>query len=150
MKPRYPELTKPLRVLTKKHAKFCLTQFQNDAFEELKKRFCSDRVVVLFDTSLLTRLYVDSSYAGTQATVAHKHTIDSERYWHRVDHTLRPWTPAESRYSQIERESNGILTEMCRNRMYIMGTHVEVVTDYAPLIPIYHVEGSKERPLKGR
>ena len=105
-------------------------------------------MVVPFDTALPTRLYVDSSYAGTQATVAQEHIVNQESCWRPVDHTSRAWTPAESRYSQMERESNGILTGMCMNRMYTMGTHVEVVTDHEPLIPIYSIEGSKERPLR--
>ena len=145
----YPELTKPLRDLTKKNAKFRWTDEEESAFQELKKRLCSDRVVVPFDTALPTRLYVDSSYAGTQATVAQEHIVKEQSYWRPVEHTSRAWTPAESRYSQMERESNGILTGMCMNRMYTLGTHVEVVTDHEPLIPIYSDEGSsKERPLR--
>ena len=144
----YPELTKPLRDLTKKNVKFKWTELEDSAFQELKKRLCSDRVVVPFDTALPTRLYVDSSYAGTQATIAQEHIVNQESCWRPVDHSSRAWTPAESRYSQMERESNGILTGMCMNRMYTMGTHVEVVTDHEPLIPIYSIEGSKERPLR--
>ena len=104
--------------------------------------------MVPFNTSLPTRLYVDSSYAGTQATGAQEHLTDDNSFWRPVDHTSRPWTPAEARYSQMERESNGILTGMWMNRMYTMGTHVEVVTDHEPLVPIYTVESSKERPIR--
>ena len=126
----YPELTKPLRDLTKKNVKFKWGDIEENSFEELKKRLCSDRVVVPFDTTLPTRLYVDSSYAGTQATVAQEHIVNTESCWRPVDHTSRAWTPAESRYSQMERESNGILTGMHMNRTYTLGTHVEVVTDH--------------------
>ena len=81
--------------------------------------------------------------------MAQKHKVNEVSHWRPVDHTSRAWTPAESRYSQMERESNGILTGMCMNRMYTLGTHVEVVTDHEPLIPIYSTEGSsKERPLR--
>ena len=44
----------------------------------------------------------------------------------------------ESVYPCIERESNGILTGMHMNKMYTLGTHVEVVTDHAPLLPAYN------------
>ena len=62
----------PLRVkrLNKENAKFRWTEIENKAFNEFKRLLCSDRVVVPFDTSLPTHLYVDSLYAGTQATVA--------------------------------------------------------------------------------
>ena len=44
----------------------------------------------------------------------------------------------EARYSQIERESNGILTGMLMNKMYTLGTPVEVVTDHEPLLSLYN------------
>ena len=66
----YPELTKPLQDITKKNVRFKWGDMEENSFEELKICLSSDRVVVSFDTTLPTRLYVDSSYAGTQATVA--------------------------------------------------------------------------------
>ena len=42
----YPELTAPLRNLTKKYARFRWGKTEEDAFEELKKRLCSDKVLV--------------------------------------------------------------------------------------------------------
>ena len=86
--------------------------------------------MVQFDTALSTRLYVNSSYAGTQATVAHEHIVKEHSYWRPVEHTSSACAPAESRYSQMERESNGILTGVSTNRMYTLGTDVEVVTDH--------------------
>jgi len=103
-----------------------------------------------------TRLYVDSSPVGTQATLAQQHTIGGEECWRSVNHTSRPWTPTEAGYSQIERESNGILTGMYMNKMYTIGTlnkmytigtHIEVVTDHNPLVPIY---GDKSKPKQLR
>ena len=97
-----------------------------------------------YDTKLETRLYVDSSHLGTQATVAQQHEVDGEKVWRPVNHTSRAWTPAESRYGQIERESNGILTGMSMNRMYTLGTEVEVVTDHEPLLDAYRRRKPKQ------
>ena len=134
----YPELTQPLRALTKKNARFVWNEKEDSAFVELKKRLCSDSVIAPFDNALETRLYVDASPVGTQATVAQGHIIDGKTCWRPVNHTSRAWTAPESGYSQIERESNGIVTGMHMNRMYTTGTHVEVVTDHEPLLPIYN------------
>ena len=133
----YPELTAPLRILTKKNAKFVWSSEHEQSFIQLKNRLTSDSVMVPFDTTLPTRLYVDSSPVGTQATLAQKHTCNSQSDWRPVNHTSRSWTETESHYSQIERESNGILTGMLMNRMYTIGTHIEIVTDHKPLVPIY-------------
>jgi hypothetical protein len=122
----YPELTEPLRELTKKNAHFIWGHRQNEAFEEIQIRLCSNRVLAPFDTSRQTRMYVDSSPVGTQATIAQLHKIYGENVWRPVNHTSRAWTTAEAGYSQIERESNGILTEMFMNKMYTLGTQVKL------------------------
>ena len=143
----YPELTKPLRNLTKKRVRFQWGEIEESAFQELKKRLSSDRVVVPYDSSKETRLYANSSPVGTQATVAQKHVIDGQEAWRPVNHTSRPWKPHESRYSQIEREGNGILTGMHMNRMYMLGTPVEIITDHKPLVNLY-IKNKKKRPVR--
>ena len=93
-----------------------------------------------------TRLYVDSSPVGTQATVAQGHTSSTgEILWHPVHHTSRSWTAAEAGYSQIEGESNGTLTGMLMNKMYTLGTMTEVVTDHKPLVNIYNDPGKPKQ-----
>ena len=134
----YPVLTEPLRRLAKKHATFIWGNREQASFDEIKKRLCSERVMSPYDTRLRTRLYVDSSPTGTQATLAQLHKHKGEDAWKPVNHTSRAWTKAEAGYGQIERESNGILTGMTMNKMYTLGTHVEVVTDHKPLIPLYN------------
>ena len=143
----YQELTAPLRAMTKKRARFVWGNKEVTAFDELKQRLCSERVLAPYDTKLKTRLYVDSSPEGTQATLAQEHKINNDKFWRPVNHTSRAWTPAESRYGQIERESNGILTGMFMQRMYTLGTYVEVVNDHKPLVSIY---GSKCKPKQLR
>ena len=70
--------------LTKKNVRFHWGQEQEEAFQQIKDRLCSDDVLVPYDTSLETRLYVDSSPVGTQATVAQKHHIDHEDVWRQL------------------------------------------------------------------
>lgn len=77
----YPELTEPLRALTRKGAKFVWDSAQKQSFDELKRRLCSNKVIVPYDTNLDTRMYVDSSPIGTQATIAQKYIIDGKIFW---------------------------------------------------------------------
>ena len=83
----------------------------------------------------------------TQAWLEHKPPFPSytpskdKEAWKQVNHTSRHGQ-TEARYGQIERESKGILTGMMMNKMYILGTKVEVVTDHKSLIPIYNVTTS--------
>ena len=57
----------------------------------------------------------------------------------------RSWTAAEEGYSQIEQESNGILTGMLMNKMYTLGTIIEVLTDHKPLVTIYNQPGKMKQ-----
>ena len=126
----YPELTEPLRVLTRKFARFRWGEREHTSFKEIKKRLCSNRVLIPYDINKETRLYVDSSPVGTQATVCQQQESNGALHWRPVNHTSRAWTPAEAQYGQIERESNGILTGMYMNKVYTIGTEVEIVTDH--------------------
>ena len=133
----FPDITEPLRKLTRKKVRFHWGHQQEQSFQEIKLRLCSDDVMVPYDTHKKTRLYVDSSPIGTQATLAQEHIVNGEVTWRPVNYTSRAWTPTEARYGQIERESNGILTGMAMNKLYTLGTPVEVITDHEPLVSAY-------------
>ena len=87
--------------MTKKNAHFRWGKREQGSFEEIKNRLCSDKVLVPYDTEKATRLYVDSSSIGTQATVAQAENLDNEAVWRPVNHTSKAWTKVESGYGQI-------------------------------------------------
>ena len=131
----HPELTEPLRALTRKNARFVWGTRESAVFEELKGRLCSSQVLVPYDAHQKTRLHVDSSFVGTQVTVAQQHTYQGEEVWRPVNHTSHSWTAMEAGYGQVEWESKGILTGMHMDKMYVLGTHTEVVTDHKYFLP---------------
>ena len=64
-----------------------------------------------FDPARDTRLYSDRVLEGAQATVAqHYDHLEKGEQWRPVAHTARAWTDCEKRYSQMEKESNALLT----------------------------------------
>ena len=68
----YPELTAPLRLLTRRKVRFTWTAKHQKHFQLIKDRLCSDRVMVPYDLKRETRLYTDGGQEGAQATVAQK------------------------------------------------------------------------------
>ena len=135
----YPELTAPLRELTKRKVKFTWTAKHQKHFDMIKERMCSDRVMVPFDPDRNTRLYSDGGPEGAQATVAQLYQHEREGpQWRPVAHTSRAWTETEKRYSQIEKESNALLTGIVTNKMYLLGKEFEAVVDHKPLLPLYN------------
>ena len=144
----YPELTAPLRELTRRKVKFTWTAKHQDHFDKIKERLCSDRVMVPFDPARSTRLYSDGGPEGCQATVAQLHQHETEGpQWRPVAHTARAWTAPEKHYSQIEKESNALLTGIASNRMYLLGQKFEGVVDHKPLI---HLFNTTRRPKQMR
>ena len=136
----YPELTAPLRDLTKRRVKFTWTTKHQRHFELIKERLCSDRVMVPFDHARSTRLYSDGGPEGAQVTVAQLHHHEKEGpQWRPVAHTSRAWTEPEKRYA--------LLTVIASNKMYLLGTKFEAVVDHKPLIPFFN---TTKRPKQMR
>ena len=95
-----------------------------------------------------TRLYSDGGPEGAQAIVAQKYEHKTAgTQWRPVTSTSRAWTDPEKRYSQIEKESNALLTGIVSNKMYLLGTHFQAVVDHKPLLPLY---SSPRRPKQMR
>ena len=135
----YPELTAPLRELTKKKVRFTWSELHEKHFQLIKERLCDDRVMVPYDPARKTRLYTDGGPMGAQATVTQMYHHESAGVqWRPVAHTARAWTETEKRYSQIEKESNALYTGMVSNRSYLLGTEFEAVVDHKPLLPLYN------------
>ena len=102
----------------------------------MKERLCSDRVMVGFEEDRETRLHTDAGPEGTQATVVQRYDHEEAgETWRPVTHTARAWTSTEKRYSQLEKESNGVYSGVIENKMYLMGTEFTVVVDHKPLLP---------------
>ena len=119
--------------------KFTWTAKHQQHFDLIKERKCSNRVMVPSDPARSTRLYSDGGPEGGQATVAQLHNHKQEgQQWRLVAHTARAWTEPEKRYSQIEKESNALLTGIASNKMYLLGIVFEAVVDHKSLLPLYN------------
>ena len=138
----YPELTEPLRALTRAGRKFTWTKENQKHFHIIKERLAGDHVMVPWDPARETRVYTDGGSEGCQATVAqlHQHPTAGEQ-WRPVAHTARAWTEPEKRYSQIEKESNALQSGIKANKMYLLGKPFQAMVDHRPLLPLYNSPG---------
>ena len=60
------------------------------------------------------------------------------------------WTVTKAGYGQVQWESNGIQTGMHMNKIYVVGTHTELVTDHKPLLPLYNSPSKPKQPCVDR
>ena len=111
----------------------------------LKSLLNESTVMVNYDVSKPTRLYVDHGPCGVAATVAQGyHDGNGGLVYRPVHHSSRVLTETEQRYGKVEGESLAVLSGIKSNKMYLYGTRFEMVTDHKPLVPLYNSSG---RPL---
>ena len=135
----FPELTEPLRALTRGKKKFTWSKEHETSFNLIKERLCGDHVMVPWDPDRDTRIYTDGGPEGCQATVAQRYQHPSEgEQWRPVAHSARAWTDPEKRYSQIEKESNALHSGIVSNKMYLLGMPFKAIVDHQPLLSLYN------------
>ena len=136
----YSDMTQPLRELTKQNVQFKWTKDCDRAFRQLKEALVADTVLLAYDTTRQTRLYVDHGPGGIASTVAQKYEEigQIEPEWRTVMHNSRALTKAEQGYGKMEGESLAILSGIKVNKEYLYGTKFEVVTDHKPLLAAYN------------
>ncbi|KAI7411517.1 hypothetical protein KC336_g12012 [Hortaea werneckii] len=128
----YSQVATPLTNLTKKEQAFEWTQEAKQAFQELKTRFSTEPILVIFDPSKSTTLETDASDKAIGACLSQP---DDKGKLRPVAYLSRKMTPAELNYEIHDKELLAIV-EACRHwRVYLEGQEqtIEVITDHKNL-----------------
>ena len=121
-------MSEPLRRLTHKNVEWSWTKEQSDAFERIKQCVTSDPVLRYFDPVNETEGQGDASEKGLGFALLQKGQP--------ITYASRALTPAETRYSQIEKELLAQVFGLERNHQYTYGRKVVLWTDHKPLVSI--------------
>ena len=105
---------------------------QTDAFNKVKDKLTSHRVLTWYDPAAETKLTADASAYGLVAVLLQKH----ETAWKPVAYASRSMTKAETRYAQIEKEALAITWACERFTNYILGKQIQIETNHKPLVPL--------------
>ena len=122
------EMCEPLCRLTHKDAEWMWTEEQETAFERIKKAVVGAPVLKYFDETEPTEGQGDASQDGLGFVLMQNGQP--------VTFASRALTPAEQRYSQIEKELLAQLFGMEHNHQYVYGRKVILWTDHKPLVSI--------------
>jgi transposase InsO family protein len=133
--PNYSTIVDPLRKLTKKDTPWCWGDKEENAFQSLKNAMSNWKMVRYFDTKMCTELIVDASPYGLGAILTQKTGNDDQVRV--IEYASRALTDTESRYSQTERETLGIVWACEHFNHYLEGSVFVVITDHQPLIGIF-------------
>jgi hypothetical protein len=127
--PHFAEIALPLDQLTHKRSQFRWTPECQTAFDKLKSAIASSSILQLPDLSKEFVLHVDASGSAIGAVLSQSHHDALLP----VAFASRKLTPAETRYSTIDREALA-LSWGCRHfQHYLYGRHFNVYSDHKPL-----------------
>ncbi len=129
LSPVLADLTAPIRALCQKGTVFAWDRSQQVAFGAIKDEITKTPVLAYFDRNKNSFIQADASMKGLGAVLLQ----DGQP----VIYTSRSFTPAEQRYSNIERELLSIVFAMERLHNYVYGYRVVVQTDRKPLESIW-------------
>ena len=132
----FSKLVKPLNDLLKKDQTFEWTDNCQEAFEELKKRFNEEPVLMMPDQSQLFQIETDASKYATGAVLTQLYS-NGDR--HPVSFISRTFSPAERNYEIYDCELLAIIRVLEEWRHYIQGSpHTTVVLSYHKNLTYYH------------
>ena len=127
--PNVAELSKPLRELLSNKKAWLWTPAQDEAFAKLKQELTTPTILALYDPNAETTISTDASSYGLGPILLQK----LEDQWHPVAYASRSMTDAESRYTQIEKETLAVTWACERFATYIQGKTIILETDHKPL-----------------
>ena len=131
----YAQLTKPLRELTRKHARFVWSKDCDQAYQNIMEAMTCETALRPFNPKRPTKLVTD---AGPDGIAASLFQVTDDGTWTPIDHASRSLTQCEQRYCQFEKESLAQTWGMNVHRHYLLGIQFDSVTDHKPLLAVYN------------
>ncbi|XP_043917844.1 uncharacterized protein K02A2.6-like [Protopterus annectens] len=133
--PNLSTLLAPLHKLLRKETLWTWQEEQDRAFEQSKELMQSSEVLVHYDSHKDLILSCDASPYGLGAVLAHCMLDGQERPIGFMSRTL---TPAESNYSQLDKEGLAVIFGIKRFHKYLYGRKFTVCTDHKPLLSLFN------------
>ncbi|UYV77938.1 K02A2.6-like [Cordylochernes scorpioides] len=124
----------PLYNLLKKEQKCKWETPEERAFKDIKEKLVHSTLLVHFDPRKRQILSCDASGVGIGAVLSQ---VQGDNDIHPVAFASRTLTPAEKKYSQLEREALGIVFGVTRFRNYLLGNSFTLRTDHKPLVTLF-------------
>ncbi|XP_060786568.1 LOW QUALITY PROTEIN: uncharacterized protein K02A2.6-like [Neoarius graeffei] len=125
----------PLHQLLRKETQWMWNKEQENAFRVSKQMIKSAKVLSHYSADKELVLACDASPYGIGAVLSQVMEDGSEKPLGFMSRTL---TPAEKRYSQLDKEGLAIMFGIKRFHKYLYGRMFTISTDHKPLISLFH------------
>ncbi|XP_065174678.1 uncharacterized protein K02A2.6-like [Sycon ciliatum] len=141
--PDLASITQPLRSLLVKGTPWQWGAEQCAAFDRIKTSLSNEPVLAKYSPNYHTTVSADASSFGLGAVLLQRQPDASVRP---VAYLSRSLTPAETRYSQIEKEALAATWACDRLSHYLLGMPFTIETDHKPLIPLLGTRALDDLP----
>lgn len=132
--PNQSTMAAPLYRLLRDNVPWEWKQSEQEAFEKCKDLLTNEKVLIHYDPSLPLTLACDSSAYGIGAVLQHTMPTGEERP---IAYASRTLSPAEKKYSQIEKEGLSLIFGIKKFHQYLWGRKFKMVTDHKPLLTLF-------------
>ncbi|XP_059201274.1 uncharacterized protein K02A2.6-like [Centropristis striata] len=132
--PQQSTVLAPLYRLLRGDVVWKWTDAEQSAFVKCKDLLTSDQVLAHYDPSLPLTLACDASAYGIGAVIQHTMPNGEERP---IAYASRMLSPAEKKYSQIDKEALRLIYGVKKFHQYLWGRHFTLVTDHRPLLTLF-------------
>lgn len=129
------DILRPLNELLRKNASFKWTQDCERAFKSARKAFCSDNILISFNSKLPVILATDANPYGVGAVLSHRYLDGSERVIQYASDTLRD---TQKKYTQIDKEAYAIVFGIKKFHNFLYGKRFTLLTDNKPISQIFN------------
>uniref|UniRef100_A0AC34GW48 Integrase catalytic domain-containing protein n=1 Tax=Panagrolaimus sp. ES5 TaxID=591445 RepID=A0AC34GW48_9BILA len=128
------DLRQPLDDLLKKDAEWSWTDTQENAVQAIKNALTDRCMLTHFDPRLPITVAADASQHGIGGVISHVYADGSERP---IQFFSRALNPAQSKYSQTEKEALALITAVKIFHRYLEGRKFTLYTDHKALLSIF-------------
>ena len=124
-----------LYALLQKSSQWCWGPEEEECFKKAKALLASPSLLAHFDPTKQLILSCDASSVGVGAVLAHQAADGSSRP---ICYASRTLSPAEKKYSQLDKEALSIIFGVTKFKQYLFGRQFILFTDHKPLIYLFH------------
>jgi len=131
--PFLADICEPLYKLTRDNVPWSWSKQCSFAVDTVKSKLMTSPVLAHFDPKLPLGISCDASSKGLGVVLYHK----NGKAEHPIAYASKMLSPAETKYSQIEKEGLSIVFGIKKFFKYLCGREFTLVTDHKPLLAIF-------------
>lgn len=143
--PNFATVVEPLRACIRQGSDFVWSEEAQQSFDAVKKLLIDSPALSLFDPDLPTVVSTDASDYGLGAVLAQVHENKTERI---VAFASRTLSPAERKYSTIEKEALACVWAVEKWRTYLWGRKFLLRTDHQALTVLLSSKGTDRAGMR--